>query len=378
MLDFNYHQRSAILPQKAQASMPYRNHLLFPSSASRLCALGLLLTALLATPASTLAANNGHRLAHRALPEQFHKLRQQLLERVVQPLLQKSAPQRRPWRNADSLRLPQPAAPDGSGAALPAQAASPRASLPGDAAAGRWPESSTSLFERYWWQILLGGALIILQGLLISALVFALRARRSTLNALHDEHNQLEARVLQRTQELLEANAKLELLATTDPLTGIGNRRRMTEQINRELDRGRRHHHPLSLLMADIDHFKNVNDQYGHEAGDRVIIAVAKALADGVRQIDLASRFGGEEFVLLMPETPIEVATSAAERLRAEIANLVVLGDKGENIHFTISIGVATATPENLTDTPSSLVSRADKALYQAKEAGRNRVVRNG
>ncbi|WP_229634277.1 GGDEF domain-containing protein [Duganella qianjiadongensis] len=295
------------------------------------------------------------------------------LRELRQQLDQKAEPQRRHRRNADSLRLP-----DNASGLLPQQPAQPRTNLQHTPATGSWPDASSSIFERYWWQILLGGSLIILQGLLISALIFALRSRRATLDALHDERNQLEARVLQRTQELMQANAKLELLATTDPLTGIGNRRRMTEQINRELDRGRRFGHPLSLLMADIDHFKNVNDQYGHEAGDRVIIAVARTLAGGVRNIDMASRFGGEEFVLLMPETSIAVASSAAERLRQEIANLEVRGDKGESIRFTISIGVAMTAPENTLETPSTLVSRADKALYQAKESGRNRVVCSG
>ncbi|WP_374359892.1 GGDEF domain-containing protein [Pseudoduganella danionis] len=337
----------------------------------RPCATWLCATMLLGVCSLPIPTSAGELLPKR-LPvrEYLHELRQQLTE--------KTTPQRRQWRHGDSLRLPIPAAPDNAAALVPHQPVQPRANLAQRPVTATWPDASSSIFERYWWQILLGGSLIILQGLLISALILALRSRRLTLDALHDERNQLEARVLQRTQELMQANAKLEQLATTDPLTGIGNRRRMTEQINRELDRGRRFGHPLSLLMADIDHFKNVNDQYGHEAGDRVIVAVAKALADGVRNIDLASRFGGEEFVLLMPETSIEVATSAAERLRQEIAALEVKGDKGESIHFTISIGVAMAPPENTLDTPSTLVSRADKALYQAKEAGRNRVMRNG
>lgn len=350
--------------------MPHQRRPIVASSASLLRVV-VLMIACSAPLHSQAGTPNGAQLPGRLpMADYLRELRQQLG--------QKSEPQRRHWRNADSLRLPIPAAPDSASGLLPHPPPQPRANLQHTPATGSWPDASSSIFERYWWQILLGSSLIILQGLLISALVFALRSRRVTLDALHDERNQLEARVLQRTQELMEANTKLEQLATTDPLTGIGNRRRMTEQINRELDRGRRFGHPLSLLMADIDHFKNVNDQYGHEAGDRVIIAVAKALADGVRNIDMASRFGGEEFVLLMPETSIEVATSAAERLRQHIAELEVKGDRGESIRFTISIGVATAPPGNTMDTPSTLVSRADKALYQAKDAGRNRVVRNG
>ena len=233
-----------------------------------------------------------------------------------------------------------------------------------------------SIFEQYLWQILAGGALIVIEGILISALVVALRSRRRTLRALHDERNQLEAHVTQRTLELMAANAKLEQLATTDPLTGIGNRRRMTEQINKELERSRRSRHPLSLLMVDIDHFKNVNDIHGHEAGDRAIIAVAQSLARGMRSIDMTSRFGGEEFVLLMPETDIAVASLAAERLRADVAALRIGGDKGEQIALTISIGVAASYPDGVApDSPSSLLSRADKALYQAKREGRDRVV---
>jgi len=241
--------------------------------------------------------------------------------------------------------------------------------------AAQWVNRPRSVFEEYLWQILAGLTLIVLEGVLISALIFALRGRRQTLLALHDERNQLEARVLQRTLELMVANTKLEQLATTDPLTGIGNRRRMTEQINKELERSRRFKHSLSLLMVDIDHFKDVNDVYGHEAGDRAIVAVARALAGGMRNIDMASRFGGEEFVLLMPETAIDVASGAAERLRADVAMLRIEGDNGEQIALTVSIGVASSTPEGPPDSASSLISRADKALYQAKHEGRDRVV---
>ena len=242
-------------------------------------------------------------------------------------------------------------------------------------ASSQWLNRPQSVWEQYMWQILASITLIVLEGILISALVVALRSRRQTLAALHHERDQLEARVLQRTLELLVANNKLEQLATTDPLTGIGNRRRMTEQINKELERSRRFRHPLSLLMVDIDHFKGINDRYGHEAGDRAIIAVSKALAGGMRSIDMASRFGGEEFVLLMPETDIDVAGNAAERLRADIAELRINGDNGEQIALTISIGVAASDPYGAPDSASSLLSRADKALYQAKHEGRDRVV---
>jgi diguanylate cyclase (GGDEF)-like protein len=240
----------------------------------------------------------------------------------------------------------------------------------------QWLNRPQSTWELYRVQIVAGLTLIILEGVLISALVVALRGRRQSLLALDDERRQLEEHVRQRTLELMDANSRLELLATTDPLTGIGNRRRMTEQINTELERARRFRHPLTLLMVDIDHFKQVNDKHGHEAGDRAIVAVSKALSSGVRSIDMASRFGGEEFVLLMPETDVDVAGYAAERLRADVAALNIIGDDGQRIALTISIGVAKADPDGLApDTMSSLLIRADKALYRAKHEGRNRVV---
>ncbi len=240
----------------------------------------------------------------------------------------------------------------------------------------QWLNRPQSTWVQYRVQIVAGVTLIVLEGVLISALVVALRGRRQSLLALDEERRQLEAHVHQRTLELMDANSRLALLATTDPLTGIGNRRRMTEQINLELERARRFRHPLTLLMVDIDHFKQINDQYGHEAGDRAIVAVSRALASGVRSIDMASRFGGEEFVLLMPETDVEVAGYAAERLRADVAALAIVSDERERIALTISIGVAQADPDGAApDSMSSLLIRADKALYRAKHEGRNRVV---
>jgi diguanylate cyclase (GGDEF)-like protein len=231
------------------------------------------------------------------------------------------------------------------------------------------------VWELYRWQILMGGTLILLQAALITVLVRVLRSRRMALAALNDERNNLEDRVLQRTLELLMANTKLEQLATTDPLTGIANRRRMTEQIAKELDRARRYRHPLALLMVDIDHFKRINDTYGHDVGDQAIVAVAGALSAGLRSIDLVARFGGEEFVLLMPEASLETAGAAAERLRETVSQLRIELDGGLEVSLTISVGVAASYLQEAPDSPSSLLMRADKALYQAKNEGRDRVV---
>jgi diguanylate cyclase (GGDEF)-like protein len=245
--------------------------------------------------------------------------------------------------------------------------------LPPEAMVRNRPDN---VWDLYRWQIIAGITLIVLQGVLISSLVLALRSRRRTLGTLADERNNLEDRVLQRTLELLMANKKLEELATTDPLTGIANRRKMTDQISHELERTRRFHHPLSLLMIDIDHFKRINDTFGHEVGDKAIVAVSKLLTESMRSIDLAARFGGEEFVLLMPETHVEVAMHAAERLRELVSALRVEAGDGAQVALTVSVGVAAADPLGAQDTPSSLLVRADKALYRAKKEGRNRVER--
>ena len=229
-----------------------------------------------------------------------------------------------------------------------------------------------NVWELYRWQIIAVAGLVVLEGLLITALVLSLRARRRAMCELASERNNLEDRVLQRTLELLQANRKLEELATTDPLTGIGNRRKMTEQIAQELERARRFHHPLSLLMIDIDHFKRINDTYGHDVGDQAIMQMANLLTTDLRAVDMVARFGGEEFVLLMPETHIAIATHVAERLREQAAQLRVLAECGAEVELTISIGVAAAERQ---DSPSSLLVRADKALYRAKKEGRNRVV---
>jgi len=242
--------------------------------------------------------------------------------------------------------------------------------IPPDAVMLNRPDN---VWDLYRWQIIAGLTLIGVQGALITALFVALRDRRRTLAALNNERNNLEDRVLQRTLELLMANTKLEQLATTDPLTGIANRRKMTDTIAAELERAGRFGHPLSVLMVDVDYFKRINDTYGHEVGDRAIVATANVLTGSLRAIDTAARFGGEEFVVLMPETDEVVAAVAAERLREAAAALRLGADDGALVALTVTIGIASVRPD---DTPSSLLVRADKALYRGKREGRNRVVR--
>lgn len=172
--------------------------------------------------------------------------------------------------------------------------------------------------------------------------------------------------------ERKEMEKELRRLATTDPLTGVNNRRRFDEISERELTRCKRYNHPLCVLMLDADHFKAVNDTHGHETGDRVLKMLADVCVRELRDVDVFGRFGGEEFTATLPETPMETARDAAERLREALAAITIPLDDGGQISITVSIGVAALNGD---DTLEGLLARADKALYRAKEQGRNQVV---
>lgn len=164
----------------------------------------------------------------------------------------------------------------------------------------------------------------------------------------------------------------LENLATTDGLTRLYNRRTFLQRAENEFERSRRYQRPLSVLMLDVDHFKNVNDSHGHEVGDRVLRILADECRKSLRQQDVLGRYGGEEFVAFLPETSSAVAQEVAERLRKCVENLRVPVDK-ESIHVTLSIGIATVRDRDRDI--SALIIFADQALYEAKQQGRNRVV---
>ncbi|GEM_PF-327339 len=163
---------------------------------------------------------------------------------------------------------------------------------------------------------------------------------------------------------------RLRSLSTTDALTGLWNRRYLDQALSAEVERSRRYGMELSVLLFDIDHFKKFNDTYGHDQGDRVLKAVAEATQVTVRQVDVACRYGGEEFVVILPGTAIDGALEIAERLRARIAALDVDG-----LGVTTTIGVADCRELGAAK-PSELLEAADKALYEGKKGGRNRVVR--
>ncbi|GAB7048061.1 diguanylate cyclase [Catenuloplanes indicus] len=183
----------------------------------------------------------------------------------------------------------------------------------------------------------------------------------------------LEAKIADRTRELEEANARLEQLAVTDPLTGLTNRRRLDALLTAEWRRAARPRHPLSVAMIDIDHFKGYNDHYGHQGGDRCLATVAATVAAHVRSTDHVARYGGEEFCIILPETPLADALVVAERVRSAVEALHEPHALAPNGIVTVSIGVAAALPRPDGDV-DTLVKAADECLYTAKRAGRNRV----
>ena len=172
-------------------------------------------------------------------------------------------------------------------------------------------------------------------------------------------------------RELKRADEQLQRLASEDPLTGLYNRRIGMEWLQQEFARHRRSHKPLSLMMVDIDHFKRVNDSYGHLNGDRVLVELAGMIKASVREYDVAVRYGGEEFLIILADCNRGAAQVVAERLRQRAEGHRVIVEAGTAIDFTLSIGVAELGDE----TPDQFISRADDALYQAKQTGRNRTV---
>lgn len=181
----------------------------------------------------------------------------------------------------------------------------------------------------------------------------------------------LTYRLLQGRDHLNAVNGRLDVLAQTDVLTGVRNRRATTAEVGRLFDQMQREAMPLAVLMVDVDHFKRVNDTFGHAAGDAVLIEVAGRLSRSLRANDIIGRWGGEEFVVLLPHADHATATAVANRLRAAVAEATIpAGSGGDDINVTVSIGSASS----LTLRPEGLLAAADRALYVAKDDGRNLV----
>ena len=226
-------------------------------------------------------------------------------------------------------------------------------------------------------------------------LQFGARGHHSISYSLSHEGEQLGELVFRRNQRFSEQEqGNLESLLSTllfpmrnallyraatqsalrDPLTDTGNRIAMDQTLEREIEMSRRHSQPLSLLMLDIDHFKQINDTYGHSAGDEVLKAVAASIKNQLRNVDMVFRFGGEEFLILLSNTSREAAAMVGERLRfaAQAQDYVA---EGKMIELTVSIGCSTLLPG---ESAESLLRRADSALYVAKREGRNRLAMAG
>jgi diguanylate cyclase (GGDEF)-like protein len=195
---------------------------------------------------------------------------------------------------------------------------------------------------------------------------------------IHDEDGNLIAVVetLRDMTDQKRAETALKTLAASDGLTGLANRRSFDQTLALEWSRAERTNKPLSLLFADVDHFKLFNDLHGHQKGDECLRAVASVIGENaLRPADLSARYGGEEFAVIMPETDLQGAWKVAERLRDVLAGLQIThGALGAEPYVTLSIGIATQVPtEDLC--PEWLLAQADQALYAAKHSGRNRVV---
>ena len=233
---------------------------------------------------------------------------------------------------------------------------------------GAWlpPLPLQVIVEPAWWQ---SWWFQLIAAIAAAAAIYGLVHLRT--NYLRRRRETLEKLVASQTRDLIEANKRLEELASKDSLTGIDNRRHFLELAGHELDRARRSGRPAGLLMIDIDHFKRVNDTYGHSAGDEVLRGVVARIKAQLRDSDLFARFGGEELVALMPETGLEAGHIVAERLRHAIASEpFALPDDSVTVTASFGLAVTIQPPEPIAD----LLERADRALYVAKAGGRNRV----
>jgi diguanylate cyclase (GGDEF)-like protein len=184
----------------------------------------------------------------------------------------------------------------------------------------------------------------------------------------------LQEALAERERELSEMNDKLLHMSLTDGLTGVDNRRALEQQLHQMFEHSYRLHEPISCVMCDIDHFKKVNDTYGHQAGDEVLKQFAHILKGEAREIDRVGRYGGEEFLLLLPGTVLDAAVTFAERLRQRVEEHTFTYEGG-TLQRTMSCGVA-AWPHPRVSDAEAMLRSADDALYVAKELGRNRVVR--
>jgi diguanylate cyclase (GGDEF)-like protein len=190
--------------------------------------------------------------------------------------------------------------------------------------------------------------------------------RKRAEDDLRNANNQLE----ERLKEIETLQASLREQAIRDPLTQLHNRRFLDESIEQEFHHAKRASEPLSIILLDIDNFKLINDTYGHAVGDACLVAMADLLQGYVRRSDISCRYGGEEFMLVLPATSLEGATQFAEKLRQIVARKAFIVD-GQELRFTISLGIASYPAHG--EASNEIINKADDALYISKRLGRNR-----
>lgn len=199
--------------------------------------------------------------------------------------------------------------------------------------------------------------------------IHELEALNTQVIKLNEQMAEMQRELARSNRQLKASEARFKSLSITDPLTGLANRRHLEEQINGAIERAQRYGETFSLILADIDHFKHINDDHGHDIGDHALSTFARLLHGQIRDCDLAARVGGEEFVLLLPRAELSAATQSAERLRVETSRMRVTGLATA---ITASFGV---TRYQAGDNIHTLLKRVDQALYAAKNGGRDRVV---
>jgi two-component system C4-dicarboxylate transport sensor histidine kinase DctB len=247
---------------------------------------------------------------------------------------------------------------------------------------GKWTVyvlASTDKIERQATQasLMAAGGVVLLLFLVMHLNQLRIRARERkeselALRQSHEALSQANDSLKQRNGELETLSAELRLKSITDPLTGLFNRRFFMDSAVKLVSAANRHNLPLSVMMIDVDHFKQINDRHGHFAGDKVLMTLACLYMEEMREVDVLARFGGEEFIVALPYTDALAAQIVAERIRGKVMNHSI-EINGETMLATISVGISQYRPNEASI--KEAIQRADKALYEAKEGGRNRVV---